>query len=189
MGTRTSSESRGLFCSALAWFKQILKLPASRGIVGAAGIIALAALLVWLFKPSPAHPASTYPASTTSDPSVVIGTFITLYGLFLAGFGALASFVVKEGNKKKGRFVALRAAAITFLVAATLTDLLRVRDATSDLSTAATYGLSHQALNDDIIDFQIYFFLNIAVIIFGIVVACLPSGEQEPESGGQVSLK
>jgi len=83
----------------------------------------------------------------------------------------------------------LRAAAITFLVAATLTDLLRVRDATSDLSTAATYGLSHQALNDDIIDFQIYFFLNIAVIIFGIVVACLPSGEQEPESGGQVSPK
>lgn len=163
-----------------------VKSSAFKGIVVAVGVAALAALLVWLLKPRLALPASTR-TQKTSDPSVVIGTFITLYGLFLGGFAALAGFVVKEGNKKGGRFVFWRAAAITFLAVAAVTDLLRVRDATSDLSTASTYGLTYRALKDDIIDFQIYFFLNIAVIIFGIVVAGLPSAEPELATGARAS--
>lgn len=164
-----------------------LKSSAFKGIAMAFAVAVLAGLLVWLFKARLAHPAVIHPVprQRTSDPSVVIGTFITLYGLFLGGFGALTGFVVKEGNKKGGRFVFWRAAAITLLALAAVTDLLRVRDATGDLSTAATYGLSHGALKDDISDFQIYFFLNIAVIIFGIVVACLPSGEPQPEGGAR----
>jgi len=188
MTAQDPRKNGGLSHGVSPTFKRILgflKSSTFKGIVVAFGVVVVIALLVWLFKPRLAHPPSIHPPPTqkTPDASVVIGTFITLYGLFIGGFAALAGFVAKEGIKKKGRFVAWRAAAITFLAAATLTDLFRMLDATGDLSIAATDGLTYQALKDDINDFQIYFILNVAVIIFGIVVACLPSGEPDPKGG------
>jgi hypothetical protein len=121
---------------------------------------------------------SSAPTNRVSDPSVVIGTFITLYGLFIGAFGVLIGFVVKKSRGTDFREV-LRVAAIALLAGAALVDLLRVLDSTNDLFTAATYGLSYRALADTVRDFKIYFFVNMLVVTFSIVVACLLPGSPE----------
>jgi xanthine/uracil permease len=108
-----------------------------------------------------------------SDPSVVIGTFITLYGLFIAVFGIVIGIVTKRRCEKE-RWEILRVAAIALLAMALLMDLWRVLDSTTDLFTSATSGLSYRALKDDIKDFEIYFFINVAVVIFNIAASVLP---------------
>ena len=109
-----------------------------KGSLWALGVsIAVAGLaLAWKFLWT--NPA---PPGRVADPSIVISTFITLYGLFLAGFGVLAGFVIA---KEKAREV-LKTIAIIFLIEAAIMDLWRVSDSTNDLYQAATSGLSRRA--------------------------------------------
>jgi len=105
-----------------------------------------------------------------SDPSVVIGTFITLYTVFIGGFGVLAGFLVKRGQAE-GWLEVLRVMAIALLVAATGLDLWRVLNSTGDLFTTATSGLSYRTLNDTVYDFKVYFVINVSVVAVSIGVA------------------
>jgi hypothetical protein len=107
----------------------------------------------------------------------VITTFITLYGLFIGGFGVLVSFVVKKKVKKVECLTGWRAAAIIFLILAAGVDLWRVLDSTNDLFRATAHGLDYRHVKDDIIDFTIYFFINVFVVVFSIVVAVWPTAE------------
>jgi hypothetical protein len=143
------------------------------GISAAIGVIILVTCVVLLFKLVLFKHVWPNSASTHEAPaaSVVIGTFITLYGLFIGGFGGLAGFVAKRGAAK-GCLEIRRVMAVTFLIAGTLLDLLRVLDSAGDLFTAATSGLSYRALNDIVHDFQIYFAINVFVAAFSIWVAC-----------------
>lgn len=115
-----------------------------KGLLLAIEVAAVTAIVVVLLKYNWTSSAS---ANQVSDPSIVIGTFITLYGLFIGAFGVLVGFVVK---KKRGADVleVLRVAAIAFLAGASILDLLRVLDSTNDLFMAATSGLSYRALAD-----------------------------------------
>src|SRR5262249_52293276 len=108
-----------------------------------------------------------------SDPSVVVGTFVTLYGLFIGGFGVLITFIAKKSNPDGRLLDALKAAAVVLLAAAALFDVWRVWDASNDLYKAATHAFSYPALRDDVKDFRIYLILNLIVVIFGIFVATL----------------
>lgn len=140
---------------------------AFRGISAALVVAGLIGLAVWSWKPR-------YPASVRiiPDPSALIGTFVTLYGLFIGAFGVLVGFLATKSTEKRP-LEAFRYSAITFLAVATILDLFRVWDASNDLFRAATHGLSYSALHDDVIDFQIYFGLNLAVGVFGLVALSL----------------
>ena len=158
---------------------RIVGSPKSWGIVGALVAIALTWVVVMRIKPHTAYPAHP---RIVPDPSVVIGTFVTLYGLFIGGFGVLITFVAKKSNKKKRLLEALKAAAIVLLAAAALFDVWRVWDASNDLYKAATHGFSYPALRDDVKDFRIYLILNLIVVIFGIFVAALlPSSAESSQ--------
>src|SRR5262249_49996095 len=149
--------------------RRILRSTTFKGILWVVAAVVVAAVLLKWLKPHP-----TYPATAASVPgaSIVIGTFITLYGLFLGGFGVLASFVGKKGVMKARSLEILRVAAIGVLVAGAFVDLWRVIDSTNDLFTAATSGLNYSHLHDDVIDFQIYFGINVVVVAFSIWAAC-----------------
>jgi hypothetical protein len=112
------------------------------------------------------------PAQKTFDPSIVISTFITLYGLFLTGFGILVGLLTA---KKDARRI-WKPVAIVFLIGGALIDLWRVLDSTNDLYKAATHGLTYHALYDTVHDFFAYFVLNVFVVIFAVLATCLPPG-------------
>jgi hypothetical protein len=107
--------------------------------------------------------------STVSDPQVLVATFITLYGLFIAGFGALATFVTRGRYRRVWQVL-----AVALLIGATALDLYRVLDSTYDLYYAATSGLTNHALNDDTHDFIVYFCVNVGVFAIAVIAACLP---------------
>ena len=106
------------------------------------------------------------------DPSIVISTFITLYGFFLTGFGVLVGLLVAKKDPRE----IWKPVAIVFLIEGTLIDLWRVLDSTNDLYKAATGGLTYYALHDTIHDFFAYFVLNVFVVIFAVLATCLPRG-------------
>jgi H+/Cl- antiporter ClcA len=164
-----------LFHQVWATTKRVCKR-ASRsgafGVLAACVFAVLVAIGVKIWKPI-APPAASGPK--TSSPTVVITTFITLYGLFIGGFGVLTGFVARKDIEQRESLKAWKAAAITFLILGALTDLWRVLDSTGDLFRAATSGLHVPALKDDINDFRIYFSINVFVVIFSIGVAAWPA--------------
>jgi hypothetical protein len=107
--------------------------------------------------------------------NVMIGTFITVYTVFIGGFGALASFVAKA----RGHSVAQAIAVVLLIEVATL-DLFQVLNSTNDLYATATTGLTSYQLNDDVHDFRVYFSLNLAVAAVAVWVACLPRRDTPP---------
>jgi hypothetical protein len=109
----------------------------------------------------------------------VITTFITLYGLFIGGFGVLTGFVAKKDVNEREYMRAWKAAAITFLILGAAMDLWRVLDSTGDLFTAATSGLKYPYLKDDITDFRIYFSINVFVVIVSIMFAVWPARRRQ----------
>jgi hypothetical protein len=145
------------------------------GLLIAVGFAVVSAIVVVVLK---VEWTSSAPTNKVSDPSVVIGTFITLYGLFIGAFGVLVGFVANKGHGTDLMEV-LRVAAIALLAGGALMDLLRVLDSTNDLFTAATSGLSYRALADTVRDFRIYFFVNMLVATFGIAVASLLPGSPD----------
>jgi len=108
------------------------------------------------------------------DGSVLISTFITLYGLFFGGFGVLAGFV------RKAPYIRLRVIAILFMVEATIVDLFRVVNSTEDFYNTTIRKLTFFQLHDDMHDFLVYFFLNLGVSAFVLMVACLPTSAARP---------
>jgi hypothetical protein len=76
-----------------------------QGLPWAFGVSVFVAGLALAWKYGWTNPA---PPGNATDPSVVISTFITLYGLFLTGFGVLAGFVIA---KRKAREVLKSVAA------------------------------------------------------------------------------
>ena len=127
-------------------------------------------------------PANTAPDHPLSDASALIGTLITLYALFLGGFTGLVGFVVKARASPPWKVV-----AVEFLIAAAILDLVRIWDATThDLFKAATVGLSPHEIRDDINDFNHFFFVNVIVVAFAVLAACLrpfPFAPQAPVDG------
>jgi hypothetical protein len=79
-----------------------------KGLLLAIVVAVVTAIVVVLLK---YNWTSSAPTNQVSDPSIVIGTFITLYGLFIGAFGVLVGFIVK---KKRGTdfLEVLRVAAI-----------------------------------------------------------------------------
>jgi hypothetical protein len=135
------------------------------GVVGS--IVAIAAALafkLWVFEDFFPNLGSTRKAPTAST---VIGTFVTLYALFIGGFGGFAAFVVKRGDAV-GSLEIRRVMAVVLLVFVTFLDLWRVLNSAGDLSTPA---LSYRSLQDIHRDFQIYFFINVVIAAFSIWVA------------------
>jgi hypothetical protein len=172
MAEEDSSNQRGVFYRVSAKIKSGYTRAARSPVAGVVAAIVLGVVvgvLVWKFKPiAPPYTTSKGPPL---DPTAVITTFITLYGLFIGGFGVLIGFVAQKKVKKIEWLTAWRAAAISFLIVGVGMDLWRVLDSTNDLFIAATHGLDYPHLKDDITDFTIYFFINVFVIMFSIGVA------------------
>ena len=145
-------------------------LVALAGFLGAAALVGITAQEVRWRKPHikyPLHP------KTVPDPSAVIGTFVTVYGLFIGVFGVLAGFLVTK--RAEGWRLGVKAFALTLLFAATVADLVLVLLASNDLFKGAKHQFSYPALNDDVLDFQIYFGLNLlAGVISILALALLP---------------
>ena len=108
------------------------------------------------------------PKTRGPDGSVLIGTFITLYGLFLGGFGVLAGFASKISH------VTLRVMALAFIGEASILDLFRVLNSTEDLYSTTVRKLTFFQLHDNMHDFLIYFIVNLAVSAFALLTVCLP---------------
>jgi hypothetical protein len=177
MSEKDSSNEHGMFRRVSAKINRGYTRAAGSkltGFLAAIFIALLTVVLIWKFKPH--APPYTKPKNPL-DPTAVITTFITLYGLFIAGFGVLIGFVVKKKVKGTERLTAWRIAAIWLLILGFGMDLWRVYDSTNDLFIAAASGLDYQHLKDDINDFRIYFFVNIFVIMFSIGVAVWPTAE------------
>lgn len=104
------------------------------------------------------------------DGSGLIGTFITIYALFLGAFGGLTGLVVKSSHDR------LRRLALTFMVEAVVLDLFRISNSTEDLYRTTVGKLSYFELNDNMHDFKIYFLVNFGVSAFALVAAALPEG-------------
>jgi hypothetical protein len=102
------------------------------------------------------------------DGSILIGTFITLYTLFLGSFGGLTNFV------RKSPHTALRVSALAFMVEMAALDLYRVLNSTEDLYKTTIRTLTFFQLHDNMHDFMLYFILNLGVCAFVVMVACLP---------------
>jgi hypothetical protein len=157
MGEEDSNDRRGALGQVSAKIKSGYTRAAGSPITGVLAAIfigLLTVVLIWRFKPH--APPYTKPKQPL-DPTAVITTFITLYGLFIGGFGVLIGFVVKKKVKKPERLTAWRIAAIWLLILGFLMDLWRVYDSTSDLFIATASGLDYLHLKDDINDFRIYF--------------------------------
>jgi len=107
------------------------------------------------------------------DPSSVIGTFVTLYGLLIGAFGVLAGFLVTKKVQKPSREAVLKSFALTLLAAATVMDFVLVLNAANDLFTAAAHGLNYAALHDIATDFRIYFTLNLLAGGVSLAIAAL----------------
>ena len=140
-----------------------------KGFLVAAALVGATAAGVWFGKPHiryPLHP------KIVPDPSAVIGTFVTIYGLFIGAFGVLAGFLVTKSSMKNWR-LALKACALTLLFATTVADLVLVLYASNDLFKGAKHQFSYPALNDDVLDFQIYFVLNLLVGVVSIAAISL----------------
>ena len=149
-------------------------LPGKSGFKGcyrALALVGVTALAVWLLKPG-------YPRSSKviHDPSAVIGTFVTVYGLLVGAFGVLAGFLVAKKVPKPSRWATLKSFALTLLAAATIADLILVLNAANDLFTAAAYGLTYPALHDTATDFKIYFSLSLFAGGVSLVIAALLAG-------------
>ncbi|MEP7179992.1 MAG: hypothetical protein ABI775_12950 [Pseudonocardiales bacterium] len=113
-----------------------------------------------------------------SDASTLIGTLITLYALFLGGFTGLVGFVVKARASPPWKVV-----AVEFLIAGATLDLVRIWDATThDLFKAATRGLSPHEIRDDINDFNHFFLVNVVVVAFAVLAACLGPSRFAPQA-------
>ena len=171
MAEEDSSNQRSVSYRVSAKIKSGYTRAARPTVAGAVAAVVLGVVVgvsVWIFKPiAPPYTAKGPPL----DPTAVITTFITLYGLFIGGFGVLIGFVAQKKVKKIKWLTAWRAAAISFLIVGVGMDLWRVLDSTNDLFKAAARGLDYPHLKDDITDFTIYFFINVFVIMFSIVVA------------------
>ena len=63
--------------------------------------------------------------------------------------------------------------AVELIIGATLVDLWRIMDSTGDLFTSSNGGLTIHQMRDDINDFRLYFAINVLVVMFAIVAACL----------------
>ncbi len=121
---------------------------------------------------------NTASETAVAQASVVIGTFVTLYNLFLGGFAGLAGFVATSRAAPAAKVFGL-----TLILEVVGVDLLRIWDSTMDLFADATTGLTYFKLNDDVHDFFLYFLVNVVAATTGIVVACSrprrrPSGSQ-----------
>jgi hypothetical protein len=167
---------------ATAFNKFVEGLPGPSGLwgcVAALVLVVLTAALVRLLKTS-------YPRSSklVNDPSALIGTFVTLYGLLIGAFGVLAGFLVSKKVRKPSIWAALKSFALTLLAAATVADLVLVLNAANDLYTATTHGLSYPTLHDTDTDFQIYFSLNLLAGGASVVIAALLAGS---DTGPQVA--
>ena len=112
------------------------------------------------------------PMSKASDPSIVLNNFITLYVLFLTGVGILVGFLTGKRQCRK----IWKPVAIALLIEVTIVDLWRVLDSTGDLYKAATSNLDSHTLYDIIHDFFAYFAINVFVVMFAVLAACLPRG-------------
>ncbi len=151
--------------------------PAWHGLALAAAITAVVAVaLIVLGDVWPNHA----PRTRVTDASVMIGTFITIYTAFIAGFGVLVGFVAGRNPKW------LAATAIALIVVGTAVDLWRVIDSTGDLYRASTTGLTYHQLNDDVHDFKAYFCANVLVVAaaVGVAVACRPRATPVAEAAG-----
>ena len=166
-GTSTPDPA-GEVTDSKGFVRSLLGLSGFWGCVGALVLVGLTALVVWLVKTS-------YPRSSIiiMDPSSVIGTFVTLYGLLIGAFGVLAGFLVTKKVQKPSREAVLKSFALTLLAAATVMDFVLVLNAANDLFTAAAHGLNYAALHDIATDFRIYFTLNLLAGGVSLAIAAL----------------
>jgi hypothetical protein len=125
------------------------------------------------------HHVNKAPSSLSPDASVLIGTFVSLYGLFIAGFGVLATFVSSRRRYQRLRFI-----AVAFLIEASAMDLYCVWSSTDDLYGDIVGGLTQKQLFDDVHDFWIYFTVNAVVSAFIITVAVQPQFDRVAEVEG-----
>jgi hypothetical protein len=146
-----------------------------RGLVMATTITVVVVVAVLLWKKLWVNPA---PRNHVSDASIVIGTFITLYGLFIGGFGVLTGLVTSAKTPHVPKIV-----AIILLVEAAGLDLFQVLSSTTDLFAAATTGLTFYELNDDVHDFLAYFLINTFVASAAVVVAAVGPRYRGPTPG------
>ncbi len=108
------------------------------------------------------------PEKVSPDASVLLSTFITVYGVFITAFGVLTGFVIDMSER-----ATLRLFALILLVEATLFDLYRIFNTTNDLYTNVIGKLTVFDLHDDVHDFIGYFALNAAVTVPILVIAAM----------------
>jgi hypothetical protein len=113
------------------------------------------------------------PARVSPDASVLLSTFITVYGVFIAAYGVLTGFAIAMSER-----ATLRLFTLIVLVEATLFDLYRIFNTTNDLYTNVIGKLTVFDLHDDVHDFIGYFALNAAVTALTLVIAAMGADQR-----------
>jgi hypothetical protein len=148
-----------------------------RPVIVAVSIVVVVGVVTWLVRDAYRHDNHSSTIKIAQDAGTLVGTFITLYTLFLGGFAGLAGIVVTGGARPRAKTV-----AVVLIIAATLVDFWRIVDATGDLFTSSNRGLTAHDVRDIANDFRIFFVINAAVVVFGILVACLKKPAEASDS-------
>jgi hypothetical protein len=119
------------------------------------------------------------------DATTLISTLVVVYTFFVAAYGALTPLVIGKENPfrwgriKKGDAAFFRVSALILMTAAVVLDLIRVWNSTGDLYTTTMRYLPPPKVYDAAAEFTRYLAINIAVLLFALIVGCWP--ERSPD--------
>jgi hypothetical protein len=114
------------------------------------------------------------------DATTLISTLVVVYTFFVAAYGALTPMVVGTGKDAltsrlaSGGKVYLRASALVLMGLAVALDLYRVGNSAGDLYTTTMRDLPPAKVYDTAAEFTRYLIINAGVLLFALIIACLP---------------
>lgn len=101
------------------------------------------------------------------DASVMISTFIIIYTSFIAAYAALTTEL--RGSQLRSS----QLASLILMLGAVGLDLWRILNSTGDLLSTTMRGLTRVQAMDAERDFNRYLWVNMGVLVFALLVACL----------------
>lgn len=148
-----------------------------------APVVLLIASLLFLFGGGHLwpHPYGSFTKSGQDpDATTLISTLVVVYTFFIAAYGALTPMVVGTGKDaltsrqaSKG-MVYLGVSALVLMGLAVVLDLVRIGNSTGDLYSTTMRHLPPNKISDAAGEFTRYLIANAAVLLFALIIACLP---------------
>lgn len=114
------------------------------------------------------------------DATTLISTLVVVYTFFIAAYGALTPLVVGKRKSltwkliKEGGVASFRVSVLGLMALAVGLDLFRIGNSVGDLYATTMRYLRPSKVFDAASEFTSYLILNSAVLLFALIVACLP---------------